>query len=238
MKLHYLQHIPFENPGSILKWAKKNDFTITSTQLYKNEVLPQQDDFDWLVVMGGPMNIYEEDSYPWLIKEKQFICEAIKNNKIVIGLCLGAQLIADVLGGKVTRNPLKEIGWMTVKFTKEVQNIPLFSEFPKELTVFQWHGDTFSTLSEEVTLLAESDACKHQAFCYKNRVFGFQFHLENTRDIIEDLVKNCADEMVPGPYVQTPNEVMSHPEYIIEDNEWMNIFLTKLDDMDRKGRLI
>lgn len=235
MRLHYLQHVPFENPGSILIWAKENGHIITNTQLYKDGLLPEQQAFDWLVVMGGPMNIYEYEKYPWLADEKAFIRESISAGKVIIGLCLGGQLIADVIGGKVTQNPYKEIGWFPIQMSEEARSSPLFSFFPKEPIVFQWHGDTFSVLPEAAKCIAESHACKHQAFIYKKRVFGFQYHLENTLEIIEGLVENCRGEMVPDVYVQTPEELLAHPEYIQQDNEWMNIFLTQLEKMYREG---
>jgi len=228
MRLHYLQHVPFENPGSILTWANENGHVLSNTKLFEKEELPKQEDFDWLVIMGGPMNIYEEEQYPWLVKEKLFIKEAIVGDKVVIGLCLGAQLIADVLGGKVTRNPVKEIGWFPIEFTEKARLSPLFSFFPKDPIVFEWHGDTFSTLPEEVTCIAQNKACKHQAFQYKNKVFGFQFHMENTLSIIEGLVNNCRGDMTPGEYVQTAEELQAHPEYIKQDNEWMTEFLSQL----------
>ncbi len=237
MRLHYLQHVPFENPGSILTWARENNYMVTNTQLYKNDPLPQQQDFDWLVVMGGPMNIYEEEKYPWLADEKRFIRESITAGKVIIGLCLGGQLIADVIGGKVTQNPSKEIGWFPVQLSEAVRLSPLFSFFPEWPVVFQWHGDTFSLLPEEAECIAQSQACKHQAFIYKKRVFGFQYHLENTPSIIEGLIENCRDEMVPDIYVQTPEELLARPEYIEQSNKWMNLFLTQLEKMYREGDL-
>lgn len=235
MRIHYLQHVPFENPGSILTWAREKDYVITNTQLYKNDTLPKQQDFDWLVIMGGPMNIYEEEKYPWLAEEKKFIGEAIAAGKVIIGLCLGGQLIADVIGGKVTQNPYKEIGWFPIELSEEVKESSLFSFFPKEPVVFEWHGDTFSVLPEEAKSIAKNHACEHQAFIYKKRVFGFQYHLENTPSIIKDLVENCGEEMVQDRYVQTPEELLNHPEYIEQNNKWMNMFLTELEKMDREG---
>ena len=232
MRLHYLQHVPFENPGTILSWAEKKDCTVTSTHLYDDANLPTHTDYDWLVVMGGPMNIYDEKNYPWLVQEKSFISGAIDSGKVVIGLCLGAQLIADVIGGNVTENPYPEIGWFPVKLSNKARSSPLFSFFPQEPMVFQWHGDTFSKLPEDAICIAENEACSHQAFIYKKKVFGFQFHLENTEEIIKNLLKNCEDEMVQGSYVQTPTEMLSHPEYIEQDNQWMDKFLTKLEEMD------
>lgn len=237
MRLHYLQHIAFENPGSILQWAQENGHVITNTQLYNNDPLPRQQDFDWLVVMGGPMNIYEEEMYPWLTNEKVFIQEAIAAGKVIIGLCLGGQLIADVIGGRVTQNPYKEIGWFPIRLSEDARSSPLFSFLPAQPVVFQWHGDTFSILPEDAICIAESDACKQQAFVYKNRVFGFQYHMENTPAIIAGLVENCRDEMVADLYVQTPAELLAHPEYIEQNNQWMNLFLTQLEKMDREGDL-
>ncbi|MBU4440199.1 MAG: type 1 glutamine amidotransferase [Acetobacterium sp.] len=237
MRIHYLQHVPFENPGSILAWAKTNQCDVTSTQLHNDEALPEVNEFDWLVVMGGPMNIYEEDQYPWLKAEKELIKAAIKTNKVVIGMCLGSQLIADIIGGKVVQNKQKEIGWFPIMFSEKAKASPLFSFFPDNPVVFHWHGDTFVDLPQEATIIAENAACKNQAFVYQQRVFGFQFHLENTLPIIEDLITNCGDEMIPGDYVQSPQEVLSHPEYMLQDNQWMAAFLDQLKQLDEASRI-
>lgn len=237
MRLHYIQHVPFENPGSILPWADHNGFVVTCTRVFAEDTFPPQGVFDWLVVMGGPMNIYEEALYPWLADEKRFIKDAIEGGKVVIGLCLGGQLIADVLGGKVTRNPKKEIGWFPVSLTEMAKRHPLFSFFPEAPVVFQWHGDTFITLPEEAELLATSAACAHQAFVYRSRVFGFQYHLENTKEIILGLIDNCGDELIAADTVQTAEELLAHPEHIARDNAWMNRFLTRLLELYQKGEL-
>ncbi|MTK63392.1 MAG: type 1 glutamine amidotransferase [Methanobacterium sp.] len=233
MRLHYLQHVPFENPGSILKWADLNEFEITKTLMFQGEQLPEHDDYDWLVVMGGPMNIYDHENYPWLVREKSFIKTAIDSGKLVIGLCLGGQLIADVLGGEVTKNSHLEIGWFPLHFKDDIKSSSVFSFLPDEPTVFHWHGDTFSKLPENTEMIAKSDACDNQAFIYDGRVFGFQFHLETTETIINDLVVNCADEMIPGPYVQSKKELLNH-EHIKQTNEWMDIFLNKLLDQENR----
>ncbi|MDP2106444.1 MAG: amidotransferase, partial [Desulfobulbaceae bacterium] len=111
MRIHALQHVVFEGLGSIETWAKNNKAPITYSQMYADANLPSVDDFDFLVVMGGPMNIYEEEQFPWLSAEKLLIKKAIDDGKIVLGVCLGAQLIADTLGAKITRNRYREIGW-------------------------------------------------------------------------------------------------------------------------------
>ncbi len=230
MRIHYLQHVPFENPGTILEWAKERAYPLTCTRLYENSQFPEQSQFDWLVVMGGPMNIYEEEDYPWLVQEKKFIRKSIENNKVLIGLCLGAQLIADVIGGRVIQNNYKEIGWFPVALTEKAHIMPQFSFLPDNPIVFEWHGDTFVDLPEEAVLLAENEACKNQAFVYKERVFGFQFHLENTYSIVSDLIKNCSEDMTTGPYVQSAEEILSGSRYMEQDNEWMTLFLSSLEE--------
>ena len=237
MRIHYLQHVPFENPGTILTWAAGKGHPLGSTHLYKAHAFPSQEDFDWLFVMGGPMDIYEEEHYPWLADEKRFIKASIEAGKVVVGLCLGAQLIADVLGGEVTRNRHTEIGWFPVTLTKAAKNYEPFGVFPEIHTVFQWHGDTFSTLPEEAVLLATSRVCAHQAFMYKQRVVGFQYHLENTRETIAALIEKCADEMIPSLFVQEGEEMLSHEEHIENCNNLMDRFLDRLENLYEKGEL-
>lgn len=237
MKLHYLQHVSSEDPGSILVWAEEKGHVVTHTRFYDNESLPDQQDFDWLVVMGGPMNIYEEHKHPWLAAEKTFIRQAIDSGKVVLGICLGSQLIADVIGGKVTTNSQPEIGWFKIRWNDEAKNSPLFSFFPPEPVVFQWHYDTFSVLPPEAKVLAASEACSHQAYVYRDRVFGFQFHLENTPELLQGLIAECHEEMKPAAYVQSPEEVMAHPEYIGRNNIWMAAFLSRLEEQEKRGDL-
>ena len=104
MRIHYLQHVPFEDLANIEKWAENRGHEVSKTLLFSGDGLPKLDKFDWLIIMGGPMNIYEHSKYPWLIKEKKFIGDVINDGKVVLGICLGAQLMADVLGGRVFRN--------------------------------------------------------------------------------------------------------------------------------------
>lgn len=151
--------------------------------------------------MGGPMNIYEHDRYPWLDAEKRAIGRGIEAGKAVLGVCLGAQLIADVLGGPVSRNPHKEIGWFEVRTTPQARAVRAFEHFPTLFTAFHWHGDTFLRPPGSV-LTAESAACSNQAFAYGEKVVGLQFHIETTFEAMEALIKNCADEIEPAPYVQ------------------------------------
>lgn len=205
MRLHYFKHVPFEGLGSIEKWADGRTETITATRFYNGDMPPSTDAFDWLVIMGGPMNIYEEDRYPWLSIEKRCIRDAINRRKTVLGVCLGAQLIADALGSMVYPNEYKEIGWFPIKKHAAIENnLP----FPDEIEVFHWHGDTFDLPPKSIRL-AQSEACKNQAFIYGDRVVGLQFHLELTKEGVGDLIQNCAHELVEGPYIQAPQAMLS-----------------------------
>ena len=207
MKIHYFQHVPFEGLGCIGEWATAKGHDIGVTKFYEDGATPTHNEIDWLVVMGGPMNIYEEAEYPWLAREKQFIREAIKGGKVVIGICLGAQLIADVLGGPVTRNAHKEIGWFPIELTEAGQNSELFGFLPPSFTVLHWHGDTFA-LPPGAVRIARSEACENQAFVYEGRVVGLQFHIEFTRQSLDAIIPNCADELVEGKYIQSAAEML------------------------------
>lgn len=208
MKIHYLQHVPFEGLGSIETWAGQQGAVVTSTRLFNDEPLPAPEDIDWLIVMGGPMNIYEEDKFPWLKREKVFIAEVIKRGSRVLGICLGAQLIADVLRGRITANAEKEIGWWPIipdpGLTPGLQEV-----FGQGLTVIHWHGDTFS-LPAGAARLAQSEVCRNQGFVYQERVLALQFHLETTKESLEKLIANSADELVEtSPYIQQPAEMLA-----------------------------
>lgn len=229
MRIHYLQHVSFEDLANINVWAKGKGHSITCSRLYNEENMPSIDHFDWLIIMGGPMNIYEDKKYPWLVREKKFIEKAIKDNKTVLGICLGAQLITDVLGGTVRKNRYKEIGWFPISLAQEVtskeKNFPL----PKEFMAFHWHGDTFN-IPKGCTRLAFSDACENQAFAYNGKVLGLQFHLESSIDSVKKLITNCGDELIEGQYIQKPDDILSKEKYFQEIFQSMNLLLDKLED--------
>lgn len=228
MRLHYIQHVPFEDLAKIEEWAKYRGHEISRTLLFDNQELPGLDEFDWLVIMGGPMNIYEENQYPWLLREKRFILDAIASNKIVLGICLGGQLMADVLGGKVHKNAQKEIGWHPVKLTLEGQESRIFKVLPKEFMAFHWHGDTFD-IPPQALRAAESEGCANQAFSIGKAV-GLQFHLESSVDSIGHLIENCSDELVKGEYIQSPEELLAHTDRFPEINRLMALFLDNMEN--------
>ena len=207
MRIHSLEHAPFEGPGRIAAWAAERGHTLSRTALHDGEVPPPADTFDLLVVMGGPMSIHEHRDHPWLPMEKHFLKTVIAARKPVLGICLGAQLLADVLGGKVFQNPVKEIGWFSVRM---LDRAALFGAFPEELTVMHWHGDTF-TIPEGARRVAESDACANQAFVFGDRVVGLQFHIELEKVGIEDLAAASLNEAGVAPFIQSREQLMAPP---------------------------
>lgn len=229
MRIHTLQHVPFEGLGSIDEWAARRGAAITMTSFFADDSLPTLDAIDWLVVMGGPMNIYQEDTYPWLSQEKKYIKDAIAAGKIVLGICLGAQLIADALGAQVVANQHKEIGWFPITLSHEA-GPELTKIFPAELTVMHWHGDTFH-LPPGARRLASSAVCLNQGFIYKERVVGLQFHLESTPESLKALIENCSDELVAGPYIQDQELLMKEKHRFKEINEVMDRLLEHLSSL-------
>jgi GMP synthase-like glutamine amidotransferase len=206
IRFHFIQHVPFENPAAIADWVEANHYTSSYTYVYEDSSFPSIETFDCLVVMGGPMGVYDEVEFPWLKAEKEFIDQAVFCGKKVIGICLGAQLLANVLGAKVYKNKHKEIGWFPVRLTENGEFHPAFRHVPVQHTVFQWHGDTFD-LPAEAVLLATSEACKNQAFIYDNRVLALQYHLEVKKESVEALLSHCADDLTPGAYVQVNEDI-------------------------------
>lgn len=215
MHIHYFQHVPFETPGMIAGWAESRGYVLTGTHFYKPDAaLPEISQADRLIIMGGPMNIYEEARYPWLKKEKQFIKKALDRHIPILGICLGAQLLADSLGAKVYPGRDKEIGWFPITITAD-QEAP-FRVLPEQLSVLHWHGDTF-TLPEEAQRTASSKVTVNQAFVFRKNVIGLQFHLEVAEDNIHQLIRHSQDELVPGPYIQMEEELLGKQETIDEN---------------------
>ena len=225
--LYCLQHVPFEGPGYIGQWAEAQGIPLHPVALYQNVPLPGLDALDGLVVMGGPMGANDDLQYPWMKREKQFIQAAIELNKPVLGICLGAQLIAAVMGARVYPNAHKEIGWFTVRKTEEADRTLLGKVLAPEFHAFHWHGDTFDLPSDAVHLAA-SEACAHQAFVYRDRVLGLQFHLESTRSSVEALLDNCAAELHAAPYIQSADQMRAGYARLERSNETMASLLDAL----------
>ena len=223
-RLHYLQHVKFEDLNYIESWASANNFTITKTKLYENPKFPSHNDYDWLIILGGPMNVYQYNQYPWLKPEIEFISQAIRNDKTIVGICLGAQLIAFSLGAKVYKNNFTEIGWFTVKQTDKSTNSKIFKTLPAHFQAFHWHGDTFD-IPQGAVHTVSSAACDNQAFEYNDgKIIGLQFHLESTPESVNSLISNCANEITEGKFIQPEKKIITGNHNIKESNE----ILTKL----------
>jgi GMP synthase (glutamine-hydrolysing) len=232
MRLHLLEHDPIDFSGTnITLWAEKKGYQIGHTYLCNNEKLPAIEDFDWLMVMGGSPHSREEDIYPWLPPEKEFIAKALDHDKIILGICFGAQLLAEALGGKVFTSRNKEIGWHEVILTPQGQNSFLFQGIPKQFMTFHWHADHFS-LPPACTRLAYSQPTANQAYISEVRpVVGIQFHPEYTLALVRFFARECSDEWEKDLYVTGPEKVLAQTEKI-PDTYWLMAQL--LENMDRE----
>lgn len=208
MRVHIFQHTASEGPGRIAAWALQNGHTLSATHFHLGETVPDLGAFDFLAVMGGPMNIYQHRDHPWLVAEKQFLSRAIESGKTVLGICLGSQLLADVLGAKVFQNPELEIGWMPVRMDDAAAGARGFKNFPRELIALHWHGDTFD-LPRGATRLASSAACENQAFTFGENIVGLQFHIEVTQPDVHAFIGDATEAQIgSGPFVQTRAEIL------------------------------
>ncbi len=230
VRLHYIQHVPFEDLANIWQWTVKNGHQVSRTCFYKFDRLPNLEDFDLLVIMGGPMSVIDVDRFPWLNAEIEFIEKAIANDKIILGICLGAQLISKALGANVYKNDYKEIGWFNVKLTDDGLGLPLLHNIPTEFTTFHWHGDTFN-IPNNSTHIAMSDGCLNQAFIYKDQVIGLQFHLECNYSSINKLIQNCSSDISNDIYIQKPNYMTSQKEYLIKNKKYINSLMDNIFQM-------
>lgn len=209
MRVHVLEHHPMEGIGTIADWIVHRGHEISRTRWYEpDHRIPDPSSFDLLIVMGGPMGVHDESEHPWLAAEKDFLDRAIAAEKWCLGICLGAQLLAERLGGQVVRNAWTEIGWWPVNRTLEAAPDPIFRAFPERLDVFHWHGDTFS-IPPHGLHAAYSQGCSSQAF-RKGRLVGLQFHMEFSEEALRGLIE--AQDRFEGFYVQTPEVFLASAE--------------------------
>lgn len=224
MRIQWFQHVPFEGLGSIETWVQAKGHELACTRLYADETPLEPATYDWLIVMGGPMSVGDEAEHPWLAVEKQAIRAAIDAGRPVLGICLGAQLIAHVLGAGVAPNPQREIGWFPVRLTQNAALSPMFAEFPDEFDAFHWHGDRFDSPRRGLRM-ALSAACDQQAFVFDERVVGLQFHLETTPDSAQAIIDNCPQDLAPGDFVQSADQILADPARFEELNRLMGKLL-------------
>jgi GMP synthase-like glutamine amidotransferase len=218
-----IKHVDIEGPGLIEDCLRQENIPHQILTLESGLRLPKLDPLTHLVILGGPMSVYEEDRYPFLKMEDFFIKEAIQRGKSILGICLGAQLIAKALGAKVFKAPVKEIGWYDVSLTRIGCIDPFFSQLPKRFSVFQWHEDTFEIPLRAITI-ATSSLVPHQAFRYGENVYGLQFHLEVTREMIREWMETYEEEFegLESPLLSKQN-ILSDTELKINPYQKMGL---------------
>ncbi len=205
VRVAVLQHVEFEGPAAVGDWAEGLGIPFRLFHFYRDNTLPSLGDFDILTVMGGPMSANDEARLGWLGPEIALVREAIAADKTVLGICLGAQIIAKALGARVFPGSSKEIGWFPVQRTG---SHPFFDGLPDSFTPFHWHGETFD-LPHEAKPLAKSKITETQAFAVGERVLGLQFHMEAAEESVRALLKGAAHEIGHGAFEQQPSTILA-----------------------------
>jgi GMP synthase-like glutamine amidotransferase len=221
--VHIFQHVPFEGPGYIADWLNENGYAINITRFYQTGfILPEINAIDALIILGGPMSVYDDLEYPWLHLEKAFIEDCIDAGKKVFGICLGAQLMALCMGARVYTASHKEIGWFPVLPTSECKDSSwLYELFMEQPVVFHWHGDKFDIPYDGSLNLLSSYANGNQAFSKGDTTIALQFHLEITMASLLEMLDNGAHELKPSVHIQSGEQIRSGSRYIFSCNNIM-----------------
>lgn len=217
MKILCITHADFETPGVIMDWALKNQHEIKVSKPYRGENISyigknttdndDSYDFDVLILMGGPQSPLKLDEFPYLAQEIALVKQAVASNKIIIGFCLGAQLIGEALSGTTERSPEKEIGVYPITLTPEGSKDPLFQGFPQTFPVIHWHND-MPGVTENSQILAASAGCPRQIIRYDQKIYGFQCHMEITLSGIEDLIAACPEDLNASKFTQAKEALL------------------------------
>jgi GMP synthase (glutamine-hydrolysing) len=219
-RLLVFQHVPYEILGNLDPLLRQARFRIRYVNFGRHpDAQPDISKYNGLIVLGGPMNCDQSDRYPHLPHEIEVIREAIERGLPVLGICLGAQLIARALGARVGKNPSKEIGWYPLSPTDEGNRDPLFAQFDESQQIFQWHGDKFE-IPHGAVHLAESPDCRNQAFRFKHNIYGLQFHLEVDEPMILRWLDNpsMSSEAREAAGQDRPDEIRAQTRQYIDDS--------------------
>ena len=225
MRIHCLIHASFEEAGYFATWAASKGFAMAYTHSYRDEPLPTCDDFDFLLIMGGPQSPLQTKEYPYLSTEMQLIHQAIELDKYVVGVCLGAQLISQSLGADTEKSPHKEIGFFPIQLTAAGLRDPNLQGVTESLLVAHWHGD-MPGLPAGCEVLAQSEGCPRQIIKYNQRVYGLQCHMELTPASVAALIENCPEDLEAGKYVETATAMLEQ-DYAT-GQQYLDIFLENL----------
>lgn len=224
LNIQIFQHVPYEGPVAIEPYFVAMGHSVQVTKLFAQESAEIFSNTDALVVMGGPMSVSDEAKYFWLQQEKEAIAKAVQMNMPVLGICLGAQLLAEVLGAKVSPLGYREIGWFPVKTNKEFLDHPIGNSFPKSFCPLHWHGDAFE-IPDSAIALGSSAACANQGFIYGERQIGLQFHLEFDRSSVKRLSTIDANELNGTRFVQSEEQMLSQPNLFVDADRLLSEFL-------------
>ena len=229
MRFHCLQHMPAEGPGHAADWLAAYGHALTLTKLFEpNPVFPTLADFDGLLILGGAMSVHDEDRLSWLRDEKVFIREALRAGKITLAICLGAQLVAEVLGGEVRPNHAPEIGFWTVRFSVKSLEHPLLRGWPEKAAVLHWHLDTF-TVPPGAVRVGMSAATATQGFVWGDGVIGLQFHPEMTVPMVEQLMADEGHEQAEEQeFVQTAEQIRGKLKSVWKGRKLLEALLENL----------
>lgn len=229
MQVYSLEHANFEDPVHITAWLSDHHIPVSHIRLFEYDTLPDPGTVGILLVMGGPMNIYEEGLYPWLPREKAFIRDVINLGKPVLGVCLGGQLLADLLGGVVTKSSHPEYGWHTIQRNSAFKDLPISHRLclPETVEVFQWHQDTFSLPPGSIHLYS-SVSCQNQAFMYTDRVIGLQFHPEMDRSTIQGFLTHSSDEIKNKGLTHIQEDILNRISLCSQGHDFIDTVLSYL----------
>jgi GMP synthase-like glutamine amidotransferase len=228
MRIHLLEHETEGISINIINWSLKNKHPLSRTYVPEAVTLPTISDFELLIIAGGPQHIWKEDNYPWFREEKKLVAEAATAGKHILGICLGAQMLADLLGGKVFTNPLEELGWYEVVITPEGVASQLLNQVPRQFTMFQWHSDHY-TLPPGTIRLASNKAAENQAFMSTDgRILGIQFHPDFDCGTIINLVKAEDEPWPKGPFVTRREGLIQQTETMPEPDWLMDLLLDNM----------
>lgn len=208
MRIHTIIHASFEKPGIITNWITDKGYQHTSTHTYLGQELPDPHSVDFLIIMGGPQSPTQLDKYPYLREEILFTRKIIDQQKSVLGICLGAQIISESLGAATNPSEYKEVGAFPIHLTDAAMVDPIFKHFPKTFEVMHWHND-MPGIPKDAVLLAHSEGCSRQALRYKENVYGLQCHLEMTAECLKGMIENCTEDLRKGPYIQNQQQLLS-----------------------------